>query len=65
MKPRGMDYKIQFTGPTGTNAVEAALKLARKVKGRSGMIHFTHSFHGMTLGAVAVTSNSAVSTTCC
>lgn len=60
MKPRGMDYKIQFTGPTGTNAVEAALKLARKVKGRSGMVHFTHSFHGMTLGAVAVTSNAAV-----
>ena len=60
LKPRGMDYKLQFPGPTGTNAIEAALKLARKVTGRSGLIHFTHSFHGMTLGAVAVTSNAAV-----
>ncbi|GAB3682096.1 diaminobutyrate--2-oxoglutarate transaminase [Salinisphaera aquimarina] len=60
MKPRGMDYKLQFPGPTGTNANEAALKLARKVTGRSGLIHFTHSFHGMTLGAIAVTSNAAI-----
>ncbi|MDA3920450.1 MAG: diaminobutyrate--2-oxoglutarate transaminase [Salinisphaera sp.] len=60
LKPRGLDHKMQFTGPTGTNAVEAALKLARKVTGRSGMIHFTHSFHGMTLGSTAVTSNAAI-----
>lgn len=60
LKPRGLDHKLQFTGPTGTNAVEAALKLARKATGRSGMIHFTHSFHGMTLGATAVTSNAAI-----
>lgn len=60
MKPRSMDYKLQFPGPTGTNAIEAALKLARKATGRSGLVHFTHSFHGMTLGAVAVTSNAAV-----
>lgn len=32
LKPRGLDYKIPFSGPTGTNAVEAALKLARKIK---------------------------------
>jgi len=63
LKPRDMDYKIQFPGPTGTNAVEAALKLARKVTGRSGMIHFTHAFHGMTLGSMAVTSNAAVRNT--
>ena len=60
LRPRGLDHKLQFTGPTGTNAVEAALKLARKVTGRSGMIHFTHSFHGMTLGSTAVTSNAAI-----
>ncbi|MDN5939326.1 MAG: diaminobutyrate--2-oxoglutarate transaminase, partial [Salinisphaera sp.] len=60
MKPRGMDYKIMFPGPTGTNANEAALKLAHKVTGRSGMLHFTHSFHGMTLGSTSVTSNDGV-----
>ena len=60
LKPRGLDYKVQFPGPTGTNAVEAALKLARKVTGRSNVIHFTHSFHGMTMAAAAVTGNAGV-----
>lgn len=58
LEPRGMDYKLQFPGPTGTNAVEAALKLARKVTGREGVISFTNAFHGMTLGSLAVTGNS-------
>lgn len=57
LKPRGLDYKFQFPGPTGTNAVEAALKLARKVTGREQVIGFTNAFHGMTLGALAVTGN--------
>lgn len=57
LKPRGMDYKLQFPGPTGTNAVEAALKLARKVTGRERVISFTNAFHGMTLGSLAVTGN--------
>ena len=57
LDPRGLDYKMQFTGPTGTNCVEAALKLARKVKGRSGIISFTNGFHGVTMGAVATTGN--------
>lgn len=56
--PRGLDYKIQFTGPTGTNAVEAALKLARKVTGRQTIVAFTRSFHGMSLGALAATGNA-------
>ncbi|NNC24477.1 diaminobutyrate--2-oxoglutarate transaminase [Salinisphaera sp. USBA-960] len=60
MKPRDMNYKLQFPGPTGTNAVEAALKLARKVTGRSQIMHFTHGFHGMTLGAMTVTANAAI-----
>ena len=34
LEPRGLDYKVMFPGPTGTNAVESALKLARKVTGR-------------------------------
>ncbi len=55
LKPRGLDYKIQFPGPTGTNAVEAALKLARKVKGRRTVMGLMGCFHGMTLGALALT----------
>lgn len=58
LRPRGMQYKIQFPGPTGTNSVEAALKLARKVKQRETIIYFTDAFHGMTLGALAVTGNA-------
>ncbi|HET6724666.1 MAG TPA: diaminobutyrate--2-oxoglutarate transaminase [Gammaproteobacteria bacterium] len=58
LKPRGLDYKVQFPGPTGTNAVEAALKLARKVTGRERILAFTNGFHGMTLGSLAVTGNS-------
>ncbi|MFW0796386.1 diaminobutyrate--2-oxoglutarate transaminase [Gordonia sp. CPCC 205515] len=58
LEPRGLDYKIQFPGPTGTNAVEAALKLARKVTGRESIISFTNAFHGMTLGSLSVTGNS-------
>ena len=57
LRPRGMRYKMQFTGPTGTNAVEAALKLARKVTGRRSIVSFTDGFHGMTLGALACTGN--------
>ncbi len=55
LKPRGLDYKVQFPGPTGTNAVEAALKLARKVKGRRTVMGLMGCFHGMTLGALALT----------
>ena len=59
LEPRGLDYKVQFPGPTGANAVEAALKLARKVTGRRTVFSFTNAFHGMTLGALAVTANPA------
>ncbi len=58
LAPRGYDYKVQFPGPTGTNAVEAALKLARKVTGREQIVSFTNAFHGMTLGSLSVTGNS-------
>lgn len=57
LKPRKMDYVLQFTGPTGTNAVEAALKLARKITGREGVVSFTNAFHGVSLGALALTGN--------
>lgn len=59
LQPRGMDHRLQFTGPTGTNAVEAALKLARLVTGRREIVAFSHGFHGMTLGALAATANHA------
>ncbi len=56
LQPRGLQYRIMSCGPTGTNAVEAALKLARKVTGRTGVFALTGSFHGMTLGSLSVTS---------
>jgi diaminobutyrate-2-oxoglutarate transaminase len=56
LEPRDLDYKLQFCGPTGTDAVEAALKLARKATGRRGIIAFMGSYHGMSLGALATTS---------
>src|SRR5699024_4155885 len=57
LKPRKLDYKVMFPGPTGTNAVESALKLARKVTGRKRIMSFTNGFHGMTLGSLAITGN--------
>lgn len=57
LAPRGMDHRMMFTGPTGANAVEAALKLARKATGRTNVIAFTTGFHGVTLGALAATGN--------
>jgi diaminobutyrate-2-oxoglutarate transaminase len=58
LEPRDLDYKVMFPGPTGTNAVEAALKLARKATGRQHILSFTNAFHGMTLGSLSVTGNS-------
>lgn len=58
LEPRGMTMKMQFMGPTGTNAVEAALKLARRVTGRREVVAFTNGFHGMTLGSLALTGNA-------
>ncbi|MER5770029.1 diaminobutyrate--2-oxoglutarate transaminase [Streptomyces sp. NPDC001985] len=58
LRPRDLPYKVMFPGPTGTNAVEAALKLARKVKGRGTVVSFTNSFHGMSLGSLAVTGSA-------
>ncbi|WP_397433281.1 diaminobutyrate--2-oxoglutarate transaminase [Pseudomonas chlororaphis] len=57
--PRALNYRLQFTGPTGTNAVEAAMKLARKVTGRTNIVAFSNAFHGMSLGALAASARSA------
>jgi len=59
LAPRRLNYKMQFVGPTGTNAVEAAMKLARKVTGRRMIAAFTHGFHGMTLGSLAATGSGS------
>jgi len=53
----GKEYCLQFTGPSGADAVEAALKLAKKATGRSGIISFSGGYHGMTHGALSVTAN--------
>jgi len=58
LAPRNLEYKLQFTGPTGTNAVETALKLARLVKGRSNIVAFTNGYHGLSQGSLAVTGNN-------
>jgi len=58
LKPRNMEYMVQFTGPTGTNAVEAAMKLARNITGQQNIVTFTNGFHGVSLGALAATGNS-------
>jgi len=57
LAPRDMDHRVMFTGPTGANAVEAAMKIARKVTGRTNIIAFTNGFHGVTMGALAATGN--------
>ncbi|SEM21950.1 diaminobutyrate--2-oxoglutarate transaminase [Halomonas caseinilytica] len=57
LKPRGLEYKVHLPGPTGTNAVEAAIRLARVAKGRHNIVSFTNGFHGVTMGALATTGN--------
>jgi len=64
LKPRNLDYKLQFPGPTGTNAVEVALKIVRNATGRSNVIAFTHGFHGATLGSVQVSGNRVFREAC-
>ncbi len=57
LEPKHLDFKVQFCGPTGTNAVEAALKLARKVTKRTGVFAFTGAYHGMSLGSLSVSGS--------
>lgn len=57
LRERDLRYRFQFTGPTGANAIEAALKLSRKVTGRQNIVSFTQGYHGMSLGAIAASGN--------
>jgi 4-aminobutyrate aminotransferase len=52
--------KRSFFGNSGTEAVEAAIKLARYSTGRQGLIAFLGSFHGRTMGSLAATSSRAI-----
>ncbi|MEH2243336.1 diaminobutyrate--2-oxoglutarate transaminase [Nostoc sp.] len=60
LEPKNLDYRIQFCGPTGTNAVEAALKLAKKITKKSGIFSFMGAYHGMTLGSLSISGNTKV-----
>jgi len=57
LEPRNLNYKVMCCGPTGTNAIEAALKLARKNKKRTNVFAFSGAFHGMSLGSLAMTTD--------
>src|SRR5262245_59620623 len=59
MRPRGRQYKLQFVGPTGTNALEPELKLGRKATGRANVVSFTNGYHGCTLGSLSTTGNQS------
>lgn len=59
LAPRGLDMRIQFSGPSGTTAVEAAIRLARKYTGRRPILSFENAFHGMSLGALALSPHAA------
>jgi diaminobutyrate-2-oxoglutarate transaminase len=58
LQPRRLRYKVQCTGPTGTNSVEAALKLARKVTRRTNIVCFFNAYHGLSLGALPLTGSA-------
>jgi 4-aminobutyrate aminotransferase len=49
-----------FFGNSGTEAVEACVKLARHATGRPGLIAFLGAFHGRTMGALALTASKTV-----
>jgi 3-acetyloctanal aminotransferase len=56
--PRGLE--MVFFCNSGTEAVEAALKLARAASGRTDLLYCEHSFHGKSLGSLSVTGNPAL-----
>jgi diaminobutyrate-2-oxoglutarate transaminase len=50
--------RIHFGGPTGSDAVESALKLVRAHSGRRGIVAFQGAYHGMTADALSVSSDT-------
>ena len=59
LAPGGVERRVYF-GNSGTEAIEAALKLARYHTGRQRFIAFTGAFHGRTIGALSLTASKAV-----
>lgn len=55
--PRDLDFVLQFVGPTGATAVEAALRLAERLTGRTIKVAYKGSYHGMTAGAASVSAS--------
>lgn len=51
--------RVQFCGPAGTDAVEAAFTLVRAATGRDGIVAFAGAYHGMTAGALAASGHAA------
>ena len=49
--------RVQFCGPSGADAVEAAIKLVKHATGRRGMMAFHGGYHGMTHGALSLMGN--------
>jgi 4-aminobutyrate aminotransferase and related aminotransferases len=49
--------RFVFGGPTGSDAVEASIKLAKYNTGGNGLLAFRNSYHGATTGAMSITSN--------
>ena len=54
--------KIQFCSPSGTDAVDAAIKLCKTATGRGTVIAFNGAYHGMGHGAMALTGNLGAKT---
>lgn len=57
LRERNLKYKLQFTGPTDANAIEAALTLSRKVTGRQNIISFMYGHYGMSVPGISTSGN--------
>jgi diaminobutyrate-2-oxoglutarate transaminase len=58
LKPRNLDMIVQFVGPTGATAVEAALRLSEKLTERLPVVAYEGGYHGMSAAAASVTEST-------
>eukprot|EP01123_Difflugia_compressa_P015460 TRINITY_DN869_c0_g3_i1.p1 TRINITY_DN869_c0_g3~~TRINITY_DN869_c0_g3_i1.p1 ORF type:complete len:456 (+),score=74.39 TRINITY_DN869_c0_g3_i1:147-1514(+) len=54
---RRNDFKIQFCGPSGSDSVEAVIKLCKIATGRESVVGFHGGYHGMSQGSMALIGN--------
>jgi diaminobutyrate-2-oxoglutarate transaminase len=59
LPPHFAEGRVQFCGPSGADAVEAAVKLAKTATGRGGLIAFGGAYHGMTQATMALSGAHA------